>query len=60
MTYPADEFKEFQAGGVEQIVLWHGLDDNVQNRAKELAFDHVADVELVLQTNTCAEEFESH
>ena len=60
MTYPADEFEEFQASRVEEVVLWHGLDDNVQNRTKELVFDHVADVELILQTNTCSEEFESH
>jgi hypothetical protein len=53
-----DELEELQAGGVEEVVAWHGVVDDCEDRLEEAVLDNLPIVELVLEGDAGAEEFE--
>lgn len=54
----ADVLEKVEAGGVEEVVAWHGVEEGIENWLEELFLDHLLVVELIVEAEEVAEELQ--
>ena len=58
-VFALDEFKKLKAGRVQEVVARHGIEQNLENRLEELMLNDLSVMCFVMESNDCAEVFES-
>lgn len=57
-VFALDEFKELEAGGVEEVVARDGVVDDLEDGGEEVVFDDLGIVEFVLEVDALAKKFD--